>query len=919
MLRKLLILGISTVAVACGGGTVSEPDLNSDLEFETNFAGLPPAGENAILSTSNIPTSMNPGERLNVRVTMLNNGTASPANDWAASGFALYSQNSPLLQYGWVYTPLTTPVVVGNTANFDFIITAPAANPNAAFRARMIQLGAGGGFFGTQAVISNINIDPGVQRRWACSLTSTDLPATMTTGFSSTANFTVQNTGTGTWQAGSFCFREMDPNQTFWGNVYCPALATPVAPGGSYTFSFPIVAPGTAGNYTFRRQMFSSGAPSPTGGVGYFDAINGCINQAVAVTSGGPQYDASVVSQDFPTQMVPNQLATVSVTMQNTGSVAWDATSFILDSQNSPLNLWNLSNRPVTTTVNPNGTFTFSLAIRAPASAGSYTHAWRMRKTTNPGAGFFGAAISVPVQVNSCGSGTIDSGEQCDDGNTAANDGCDATCQIEPRSLDLASVTGDRRFNGSIANGQLQAVAIGDFDGNAPADILVAQLAGATASGTTARGGAGTVYGYLGGAGFFSGVTALPAGATFAVAGADLNDNLGVVQGNLRVVNVVGDATGDVIMSAGLADGASNARVDAGELVILTGGAGLTGYINLRQAMLPAQVAAHIIGPVSGGAMRLLDARDMNSDGLAELLIGVPFADPSGRTDAGQAFLLDGAAVAGTVDLSVVTPLAVWIGAAAGDRLGQAGAIGDYTGDGVADVALGTPFSSALVTRGGGVWGYTGPVSGTYDVATQFSVRFRGGDNTEQIGTVVSIQNVRGTSTEDLVVAGTQIYTPAAAGVGAASQRGGVLIFDGPVSNQDTTVTKAGNWGGANSAIFGQDSLDVFGGAMAVGRMGSSTYADVAVGAQGADGPANGRSSSGSLYVVRGNQTMPAQSDLSTLPASIQVDGPAASSLLTRAASSVAIGDLDGDGKGDVCTTSAPGVGLVACFRSTFF
>ncbi|MFO0725585.1 MAG: NBR1-Ig-like domain-containing protein [Myxococcota bacterium] len=894
--------------------------------METNFAGLPPAGENAILSMSSIPTSMNPGEKLNVRVTMLNNGTASPANDWTTGNtFALYSQNSPLLQYGWPYTAVTSATPVGSTQNFDFVITAPAANPSASFRARMIQFGATGGYFGTQVAINNINVSNAVTRRWACSVVSTDLPTTMTTGFSTTAHFTVQNSGdlagTGTWRNGTFCFREFDSNQFLWGTTNCPNVLSDVAPGGSYTFSIPIVAPSTPGTYSFRRQMFSSGAPSPTGGIGYFDNATPCINQSITVTAGAPQYDSAVSFQNFPTQMSPGQTVAVTVRMQNTGSANWDPTTFILDSQNTPLNLWNVSNRPVTVTIAPTRTATFTLNIRAPMVAGSYTHAWRMRKTTSPGAGFFGATISIPVQVNSCGNGQIDTGEQCDDGNATSNDGCSSTCQIEPRSIDLASASPDRRFNGSLANAQMQAVAIGDFDGTAPADIVVAQLLGASATGTTARGGAGTVYGYAGGAGFFSGATTVPTGSTFAIAGADINDNLGVVQGLIHVVNVVGDSTGDVILSASLADGASNGRADAGELIILTGGAGLTGYINLRQASLPAQVAARIIGPVAGGQMRLLDARDMNGDGRAELLLGVPFADPLGRTDAGQVYLLDGSTIGGTIDLSSVTPMALWNGAAANDRLGLSGAIGDYTGDTVADVAIGTPFATdgtLMVTRGGGVWGYTGPVSGTFDVASSYNLRLRGSDNTEQIGTAINIENVRGSATADLIVGGSQIYTPAAAGIGTASQRGGVLIFTGPVPVQDTQVNKAGNWGGAGSIVFGQDSLDLLGGQMAVGRMGTGTYADLAIGAQGADGPGNARNLAGALYVVRGNLTMAAQSDLSTLPASIEMDGAAANALLTRAASSIAIGDLDGDGKGDVCATSAVGAGIVACFRSTF-
>lgn len=916
MLRKLLLIGISTVAVACGG---TGPEPEHEFQVETEASGLPPVTHGATLVSTDIPATMNPGERLNVRVTMRNTGAASPTDDWLGnSTYRLYPTSSPVNAWGWVGTYATSAVAVGNTYDFYQTIVAPAANPNATFRARMHVVGAGGGFFGTEAVVNGINVDAATQRRWACQLVSTDLPANMNAGFSQTVSFTVQNTGTGTWQPGTFCFRSTDSPQTLWGGYFCPLITSAVAPGGNYTFTFPITAPSAAGNYNFNRQMFSGGAPSATGGVGFFDTLNNCFSQSVTVGSGGTQHNSAVSSQNFPTQMTPGQNFTVSVTMQNTGTSTWDS-GFILESQNTPSNLWTTLNRPVTGTVNPNGTFTFSLPIIAPATPGAYAHVWRMRKTSNPGAGYFGATINIPVAVNNCGNSTINTGEQCDDGNINSSDGCSSTCQIEQRYVDLLTTASGRRYNGSISNAQLQSIAIGDFNGSGPADIVVGQLLGVTTTGTVSRAGAGSVFGFAGGGAFFTGAASfVTASPVFHVIGADAQDNLGTVSGLVRVADVTGDGTGDVILAAGLADGDMNGRTDCGELIVLQGGAGLTGYINLRLSPMPTQVVANIIGPVAGGSMRLLDARDINGDGRADLLVGVPFADPGGRTDAGAVYLLDGATISGTVDLASASPIATWNGAVANDRLGFAGALGDYTNDAVADVAIGTQFSSDLTTRGGAVWGYTGPVSGTYEVSTTYSVRYRGGDLAEQIGAQIAIANVRGTSTNELIISGSQIYTPAAAGLGTASQRGGVLIFDGPVANGDTTITKAGGWGNPASIIFGQDSLDVLGASMAVAPMGTTTYADVAVGAQAADGPGNARLNSGSLYVVRGNVAMPAQSDLSTLPASIQVDGSATNSLLSRSASAVAIGDLDGDGRGDVCVSSASNAGYVVCFQSLF-
>lgn len=45
-----------------------------------------------------------------------------------------------------------------------------------------------------------------------------------------------------------------------------------------------------------------------------------------------------------------------------------------------------------------------------------------------------------PVADPVCGNGSVEAGEQCDDGNTASGDGCSATCQIEVKPRPIATV-----------------------------------------------------------------------------------------------------------------------------------------------------------------------------------------------------------------------------------------------------------------------------------------------------------------------------------------------------------------------------------------------------------------------------------------------------------------------------------------------
>lgn len=81
-----------------------------------------------------------------------------------------------------------------------------------------------------------------------------------------------------------------------------------------------------------------------------------------------------------------------------------------------------------------------ALALMVPACAG---------QISSTGGGDDGAAV--------CGNGTVEAGEQCDDGNALAGDGCSATCQTEqvvtPRvtlAVDKPTITSDLGIDNTI-------------------------------------------------------------------------------------------------------------------------------------------------------------------------------------------------------------------------------------------------------------------------------------------------------------------------------------------------------------------------------------------------------------------------------------------------------------------------------------
>ncbi len=73
---------------------------------------------------------------------------------------------------------------------------------------------------------------------------------------------------------------------------------------------------------------------------------------------------------------------TFSITMRNSGTTTWSGSSFVLFSTNTPANLWFATQQSLgaSETVAPGATRVFNLAVRAPATPGTYSSSWRMRQ-----------------------------------------------------------------------------------------------------------------------------------------------------------------------------------------------------------------------------------------------------------------------------------------------------------------------------------------------------------------------------------------------------------------------------------------------------------------------------------------------------------------------------------------------------------
>ena len=239
------------------------------------------------------------------------------------------------------------------------------------------------------------------------------------------------------------------------------------------------------------------------------------------------------------------------------------------------------------------------------------------------------------------------------------------------------------------------AVTAGDVNGDSIPDLIIG-----VGNADAPTNDEGQVVVVFGGSGVGSSGTIDPSSLTgsngFIINGASQDDFAGR---SVAVGDINGDGVADIIIGAEGGDPGGDSA--AGETYVIFGRdvssqGDFASTINLS-SLGSSGFIINGIDPADVSGTPVGIAGDVNYDGITDLLIGAPLADPGSNSAAGEAYLVFGSTSigsSGNIELSSLngTNGIIFTGKEASDQAGQSVAgIGDINDDGIADFAIGAP------------------------------------------------------------------------------------------------------------------------------------------------------------------------------------------------------------------------------------
>ncbi len=286
----------------------------------------------------------------------------------------------------------------------------------------------------------------------------------------------------------------------------------------------------------------------------------------------------------------------------------------------------------------------------------------------------------------------------------------------------------------------------------------------------------------------------------------------------------------------------------------------------------------------------------IDGDNYYDLIIGAYKADPSGRTDAGEVYIIYGKEyVSEPWDLSTTAADIVIYGESAYDQCGYAVACGDINEDSYDDIIIGAPMANSGKGKVYVIFGSDTP-SSTYDLSTTpANITIDGEGAGDHLGhALASKVDFNGDGYHDIII-GAPYADPIPPPLGPQfiaerTDAGTVYIIFGsftPPSTIDLSTTDA------DITIMGENINDNCGWSVGSGQI-KQMRGDILIGAPYAD--PGGRVDAGKVYVIYGTDSPASIIDLQS-DADTTISGAAAGDNLGWA---VEIGDANGDSYGEL-------------------
>ena len=290
-------------------------------------------------------------------------------------------------------------------------------------------------------------------------------------------------------------------------------------------------------------------------------------------------------------------------------------------------------------------------------------------------------------------------------------------------TFDLSALDGSNGFvvngiNVSAQSGYAVSSA-GDVNGDGIDDILIGAPAAPGFGFSVTAGESYVVFGSNTAFAASIDISTLDGTNGFIINGLLDNDSFGAAVSNAGDIN--GDGIDDIIIGAFAADPSGNAS--AGESYVIFGSnAGFTQYFDpsTLDGSNGFVISGTDAGDVSG--VSVSNAGDVNGDGIDDVIIGAPDADPNGNIGAGESYVVFGSNLgfAANIDLSTLDGTNGFVinGVQDSDASGfSVSSAGDVNGDGIGDILIGELGNTATSNESYVVFGSNTPFGASLNLS----------------------------------------------------------------------------------------------------------------------------------------------------------------------------------------------------------